>query len=59
MMQDLETQLWFWLEVCESRKPRAGMAVLGARRQGGTVIAPGDREGREAEAEDDPKPLQV
>jgi len=23
-----EDQLWLWLDECESRKPRAGMAVL-------------------------------
>jgi len=24
----LETQLWLWLEECDDRKPRAGLAVL-------------------------------
>ena len=53
MTSVLENQLWLWLEDCESRKPRAGMAVLESPRQGGTVVAGEVREGSEAkEAED-------
>ena len=54
-MRDLENQLWLWLEECDDRKPRPGTAVLEGRRQGGTVVAERDREGREAEAEDVPE----
>jgi len=53
----LENQLWLWLDECDSRKPRASSDELGTRRQGGTVVAVRDREGREAEAEDVPELL--
>ena len=28
-MHPLETQLWLWLDECESLRPRAGKVVLG------------------------------
>ena len=55
-MHPLETQLWLWLEDSESRKPRAGMAVLdGPDDKVVRVLQYGVREGSEAkEAEDSP-----
>ena len=54
----LENQLWLWLEECESRKPRAGTAVLVG---GDKVVRPlqyGVRESSEArEAGDNVKGL--
>ena len=55
-MSHLENQLWLWLEDCESRKSRAGMAVLdGPDDKAVRVLWYGVREGDEAkEAEDFP-----
>ncbi len=45
---DLEKQLWLWLDYCESRKPRAGTAVLGADDKAVRLLQYGVHEGDEA-----------
>jgi len=44
----LETQLWLWLQECDDRMPRPGMAVLEGHDKAVRLLQDEVREGREA-----------